>query len=59
MTINMIMHKLDLSQSVTSQHVQLLTEFGLIHCERKAQYRLCKINKNYARQLFESLVELF
>ena len=39
------MQKLDLSQSVTSQHIQQLQEAGIISCERKAQFRMCKLNK--------------
>ncbi|WP_116963513.1 ArsR/SmtB family transcription factor [Fastidiosibacter lacustris] len=58
-TIGMIMQKLDLSQSVTSQYIQQLEEAGIITCERKAQFRMCKINKTYTRQLFESIAELF
>ncbi|WP_440617931.1 ArsR/SmtB family transcription factor [Cysteiniphilum sp. 6C5] len=58
-TINMIMQKLDLSQSVTSQHIQQLQEAGIISCERKAQFRMCKLNKTYTRQMFESIADMF
>ena len=58
-TIGMIMQKIGLSQSVTSQYVQQLEDAGIITCERKAQFRMCKLNRTYARQLFESLADLF
>ncbi|WP_018300782.1 ArsR/SmtB family transcription factor [Fangia hongkongensis] len=58
-TINMIMQKVGLSQSVTSQHIQQLEDAGIVTCERKAQFRMCKVNKSYTKQLFESLADLF
>jgi len=58
-TISMIMQKIGLSQSVTSQYIQQLEEAGIITCERKAQFRMCKLNRTYTRQLFESLADLF
>ena len=58
-TIGMVMQKLGLSQSVTSQYIQQLEEAGIITCTRKAQFRMCKLNRTYTRQLFESLADLF
>lgn len=58
-TIGMIMRKIGLSQSVTSQYIHQLENAGIITCERKAQFRMCKLNKTYTRQLFESLADMF
>ena len=58
-TIGMIMQKIGLSQSVTSQHIQQLELAGIITCERNAQFRMCKLNRTYTKQLFESFADIF
>ena len=57
-TMGMIIKKTGLSQSVISQYIHQLEEAGIVSCQRKAQFRMCKLNKAYLRQIFESLIDL-